>query len=232
MAFNPKYSSVPLVEASGNIGMPALPIILPYNEKITQSFMGDTASRFSQKFKGGNVFTLNYTIPYPTASQIMLSSTDIVAFGWYINGATRWTLPYVVEAPVFDKKDWCKVTAYDTTRYNYSTYPIVVFFKAFQRKIEQQNVVVKYDDEVGTIIPLSQKQFDVLTFTTQPMNSDYARLLLDVAEWDNVTFQHWDTENNAWSTSLNVAKKAEAWQKTTYPKTLGTTIQGSFIIKQ
>ena len=60
----------------------------------------------------------------------------------------------------------------------------------------------------------------------------YARLLLDIAEWDNVTFQYWDTKNNNWSTALNVAKKAEAWQRTTYPKTLGTTIQGSFIIKQ
>ena len=33
-------------------------------------------------------------------------------------------------------------------------------------------------------------------------------------------------------TKIDVAKKAEAWNKTTYPKTLGTTIQGSFIIKQ
>ena len=127
MAFNPKYSSVPLVEASDNIGMPDLPIVLPYGEKITQSFMGNTASRFSQKFKGGSEFTLSYAPPYPTASQFTLSSTDIIAFGWYINGATRWTSKFVVEPSIFEKKDWCKVTAYDTTRYNYSTYPIVVF---------------------------------------------------------------------------------------------------------
>lgn len=230
MAFNPKYSSIPMV--TDNIGMPDLPIVLPIEEKIMQSFHGEMAKVYVKTLRGGVEVPTSYPSPYPTEANFELDSPDIVRIGFYITPTTFWTLPIVVEPRVFDKSQWCKVSAYDTTRYNYPTAPIVVFFKAFQRKIEQQNVVVKYDDEVGTIIPLSQKQFDVLTFTTHPMNSDYARLLLDVAEWDNVTFQYWDTKNNAWSTALNVAKKAEAWNKTTYPKTLGTTIQGSFIIKQ
>lgn len=228
MAFNPKYSSIPMV--SDNIGMPDVPILLPNNEKVIFCGQGDNFDKICIVPKSLAEIPQNIL---PSAGYTLTLSADQVQFiiekqggGWYR------TLKYVVEPSVFDKKDWCKVTAYDTTRYNYSAYPIVVFFKAFQRKIEQQNVVVKYDDEVGTIIPLSQKQFDVLTFTTQPMNSDYARLLLDIVEWDNVTFQHWNTKNNAWSTAINVAKKAESWQKTTYPKTLGTTIQGSFIIKQ
>lgn len=228
MAFNSKYSSIPMV--SDNIGMPDLPIIFPNGELIEQSCQGDTATEIVTIGKGGRVYPPILIFPRPYFSVNM--GADTIGIRVKINNNWRRSLFFVVEPSVFDKKDWCKVTAYDTTRYNYSTYPIVVFFKAFQRKIEQQNVVVKYDDEVGTVIPLSQKQFDVLTFTTQPMNSDYARLLLDVAEWDNVTFQHWDMKNNAWSTALNVAKKAEAWQKTTYPKTLGTTIQGSFVIKQ
>lgn len=230
MAFNPKYSSIPMV--SDNIGMPDLPIVLPIYEKIMQSFHGDRPKQYVEEVRGGAISASAYPPPYPTEENFILNSPDIVRIGFYIAPTTFWTLPIVVEPSVFDKSQWCKVSAYDTTRYNYPTAPLVVFFKAFQRKIEQQNVVVKYDDEVGTIIPLSQKQFDVLTFTTQPMNSDYARLLLDIAEWDNVTFQHWDAKNNAWSTAVNVAKKAESWQKTTYPKTLGTTIQGSFIIKQ
>ena len=230
MAFNPKYSSIPMV--SDNIGMPDLPIVLPIDEKIMQSFHGDRPKQYIKKIRGGAISASVYPSPYPTEANFELDSPDIVRIGFYIAPTTFWTLPIVIEPRVFDKSQWCKVTAYDTTRYNYSTAPIVVFFKAFQRKIEQQNVVVKYDDEVGTIIPLSQKQFDVLTFTTHPMNSDYARLLLDVVEWDNVTFQYWDTENSNWSAKIDVAKKAEAWNKTTYPKTLGTTIQGSFIIKQ
>ncbi|MBQ1719625.1 MAG: hypothetical protein II027_03145 [Bacteroidales bacterium] len=228
MAFNPKYSSIPFV--SDNIGMPDLPYVFPSGENIEQSCQGDTATEIVTIGKGGR----NYP-PIIMRSQPYFSVyTDADTIGIRVKIAGNWcrSLFFTVEPSIFEKKDWCKVTAYDTTRYNYSAYPIVVFFKAFQRKIEQQNVVVKYDDEVGTIIPLSQKQFDVLSFTTQPMNSDYARLLLDIAEWDNVTFQHWDTKNNAWSTAVNVAKKAESWQKTTYPKTLGTTIQGTFIIKQ
>lgn len=228
MAFNPKYSSIPMV--SDNIGMPDLPITFPSGETISQSGQGDNIQDlryiYKSKLVGGS--TMFLPLPYYSATL----DADYIAVEIKISGSWTRSLPFIVEPPVFDKKDWCKITAYDTTRYNYSAYPLVVFFKAFQRKIEQQNVVVKYDDEVGTIIPLSQKQFEVLTFTTQPMNSDYARLLLDIAEWDNVTFQHWDTKNNAWSTAINVAKKAEAWQKTTYPKTLGTTIQGSFVIKQ
>lgn len=228
MAFNPKYSSFPMV--SGNIGMPDLPIVYPNGEYIEQSCQGDTATEIGRIGKGGRVYPPLLVLPQPYFA-INLGA-DTIGIRVKIAGNWRMSLRFTVEPSVFDKKDWCKVTAYDTTRYNYSSYPIVVFFKAFQRKIEQQNVVVKYDDEVGTVIPLSQKQFEVLAFTTQPMNSDYARLLLDIAEWDNVTFQYWDTKNNAWSTALNVAKKAEAWQKTTYPRTLGTTIQGSFIIKQ
>lgn len=227
MAFNPKYSSIPMV--SDNIGMPDLPIIFPNGETISQSGQGSTFNDLKAVLKGG-AQTPSFIIP-STRYSISLDE-DYIQLDIKVDNVWSKTLPFVVEPSVFDKKDWCKVTAYDTTRYNYSTYPLVVFFKAFQRKIEQQNVVVKYDDEVGTIIPLSQKQFDVLTFTTQPMNSDYARLLLDIAEWDNVTFQHWDSENNAWSAALNVAKKAESWQRTTYPKTLGTTIQGTFVIKQ
>lgn len=227
MAFNPKYSSIPIV--SDNIGMPDLPILFPNGETISQSCQAETITALNVVRKGGRVSSV---IVIPGTDYSVSILTDYVGILAEIGGNWWKSLPFQVEPSVFDKKDWCKVTAYDTTRYNYSSYPIVVFFKAFQRKIEQQNVVVKYDDEVGTIIPLSQKQFDVLTFTTQPMNSDYARLLLDVAEWDNVTFQYWDAKNNAWSTSLNVVKKAESWQKTTYPKTLGTTIQGSFIIKQ
>ena len=228
MAFNPKYSSIPMV--SDNIGMPDLPYVFPNGELIEQSCQGDTATEIVTIGKGGRNYppVMILSQPYFTA----YTGADTIGIRVKIAGNWWRSLFFTVEPSIFEKKDWCKVTAYDTTRYNYSTYPIVVFFKAFQRKIEQQNVVVKYDDEVGTIIPLSQKQFDVLTFTTQPMNSDYARLLLDIAEWDNVTFQYWDTKNNAWSTALNVAKKAESWQKTTYPKTLGTTIQGSFIIKQ
>lgn len=227
MAFNPKYSSIPMI--SDNIGMPDLPIIFPSGETISQSGQGSTFTDLKAVKKGG---AQTPSLIIPSLSYSLSLNKDYVQLDIEVDNVWTKTLPFVVEPPVFDKKDWCRITAYDTTRYNYSTYPIVVYFKAFQRKIEQQNVVVKYDDEVGTIIPLSQKQFDVLTFTTQPMNSDYARLLLDIAEWDNVTFQHWDSENNAWSTALNVAKKAESWQRTTYPKTLGTTIQGSFIIKQ
>ena len=227
MAFNPKYSSIPMV--SDNIGMPDLPITFPSGETISQSCQAETITNLRVISKGGAV-SPSLIIPNTYYSLSIL--TDYIGILAEIGGNWWKSLPFQVEPSVFDKKDWCKITAYDTTRYNYSTYPLVVFFKAFQRKIEQQNVVVKYDDEVGTIIPLSQKQFDVLTFTTQPMNSDYARLLLDIAEWDNVTFQHWDSDNNAWSTALNVVKKAESWQKTTYPKTLGTTIQGSFVIKQ
>ena len=230
MAFNPKYSSIPMV--SDNIGMPDLPIVLPIDEKIMQSFHGDAPKVYVKTLRGGVEVPTAYPAPYPTEEYFVLDSPDIVRIGFFIAPTTFWTLPIVVEPRVFDKSQWCKVSAYDTTRYNYSTAPLVVFFKAFQRKIEQQNVVVKYDDEVGTIIPLSQKQFDVLTFTTHPMNSDYARLLLEISEWDNVTFQTWDTENSNWSAKIDVAKKAEAWQKMTYPKTLGTTIQGSFIIKQ
>ena len=228
MAFNSKYSSIPFV--SDNIGMPDLPILFPNGESIFQSCQGDTATEIARIGKGERVYTPISLLNTPFFSVYM--GADIIGVRVKIANNWRRSLFFAVEPSVFDKKDWCKVTAYDTTRYNYSAYPIVVFFKASMRKIEQQNVVVKYDDEVGTIIPLSQKQFDVLTFTTQPMNADYARLLLDVAEWDNVTFQHWDMKNNAWSTALNVAKKAESWQKTTYPKTLGTTIQGSFVIKQ
>lgn len=227
MAFNPKYSSIPIV--SDNIGMPDLPILFPNGETISQSCQGETITNLKVIRKGG-AESSSIVIPGTHYSVSLLA--DYVGILAEIGGNWWKSLPFQVEPFVFDKKDWCRVTAYDTTRYNYPTYPIVVFFKAFQRKIEQQNVVVKYDDEVGTIIPLSQKQFDVLTFTTQPMNADYARLLLDIAEWDNVTFQRWDTKNNAWSTAIKVAKKAESWQKTTYPKTLGTTIQGSFIIKQ
>lgn len=227
MAFNPKYSSIPMV--SDNIGMPDLPIIFPNGETISQSCQGETITDLKVIGKGGVTSSL---VVLPSNHFSVSILTDYVGILAEIDGNWGKSLPFQVEPSVFDKKDWCKVTAYDTTRYNYSSYPLVVYFKAFQRKIEQQNVVVKYDDEVGTIIPLSQKQFDVLTFTTQPMNADYARLLLDIAEWDNVTFQYWDTKNNAWSTALNVVKKAEAWQKTTYPKTLGTTIQGSFVIKQ
>ena len=228
MAFNSKYSSIPFV--SDNIGMPDLPYVFPNGETIEQSCQGGTATEIVRIGKGGRVYPPIIMLSQPYFS--VYTGADTIGIRVKIAGNWRRSLFFTVEPSVFDKKDWCKVTAYDTTHYNYSTYPIVVFFKAFQRKIEQQNVVVKYDDEVGTIIPLSQKQFDVLTFTTQPMNSDYARLLLDIAEWDNVTFQYWDTKNNAWSTALNVAKKAESWQKTTYPKTLGTTIQGSFVIKQ
>jgi hypothetical protein len=227
MAFNPKYSSIPMI--SDNIGMPDLPIVFPNGETISQSCQAETITDLRVILKGGAVSSL---LIIPTNYYSLSILADYVGILAEIGGNWWKSLPFVVEPSVFDKKDWCKITAYDTTRYNYSAYPIVVFFKAFQRKIEQQNVVVKYDDEVGTIIPLSQKQFDVLTFTTQPMNSDYARLLLDIAEWDNVAFQYWNTKNNAWSTSLNVVKKAESWQKTTYPKTLGTTIQGSFVIKQ
>lgn len=228
MAFNPKLCSIPIV--SYNIGMPDLPIVFPNGETILQSVHDKTADRLQLRWKGGSSITLTFLTPQ---SYYQVTTTpDLIGVGVRITPTWFLSLPFVVEPSQFDKKDWCKISAYDTTRYNYPTYPLVVFFKAFQRKVEQQNVVVKYDDEVGTIIPLSQKQFDVLTFTTQPMNSDYARLLLDIAEWDNVTFQYWDAENNAWSTAVNVAKKAESWQKTTYPKTLGTTIQGSFVIKQ
>lgn len=227
MAFNPKYSSIPMV--SDNIGMPDLPIIFPSGETISQSCQGEPITDLKAINRGGVVSSL---VILPSTHFAVSLLADYVGILAEIGGNWWKSLPFQVEPSVFDKKDWCKVTAYDTTSYNYATYPLVVFFKAFQRKIEQQNVVVKYDDEVGTIIPLSQKQFDVLTFTTQPMNSDYARLLLDIAEWDNVTFQYWDSDNNAWSTALNVAKKAENWNKTTYLKTLGTTIQGSFIIKQ
>lgn len=229
MAFNPKYSSIPMV--SDNIGMPDLPIVFPNGEKIKQTLQGDTLQDLFAVGKGGEPIAIFY-MPGGTNYSLALID-DFRGISLQLTSDTpKKSLPFIVEPSVFDKKDWCKVTAYDTTRYNYATYPLVVFFKAFQRKVEQQNVVVKYDDEVGTIIPLSQKQFDVLIFTTQPMNSDYARLLLDIAEWDNVTFQYWDTKNNAWSTALKVAKKAESWQKTTYPKTLGATIQGSFVIKQ
>lgn len=227
MAFNPKYSSIPFV--SDNIGMPDLPYVFPNGENIVQSCQGDAATKIAAVIKGGQVLPpITMLQPYFTA----YTGADTIGFHVQIAGNWHRSLFFTVEPSIFEKKDWCKVTAYDTTRYNYSSYPLVVYFKANTRKIEQQNVVVKYDDEVGTIIPLSQKQFDVLTFTTQPMNSDYARLLLDIAEWDNVTFQYWDTKNNNWSTALNVVKKAESWNKTTYPNTLGTTIQGSFIIKQ
>lgn len=229
MAFNPKYSSIPMV--SDNIGMPDLPIVFPNGETIKQTLQGETLQDLFAIGKGGEQISILYMIGAGNYSLAFLD--DFRGISLQLTSATpKKSLFFMVEPSVFDKKDWCKVTAYDTTRYNYSSYPLVVYFKANTRKIEQQNVVVKYDDEVGTIIPLSQKQYDVLTFTTQPMNSDYARLLLDIAEWDNVTFQYWDSTNNAWSTAVNVAKKAESWQKTTYPNTLGTSIQGSFVIKQ
>lgn len=230
----PKYVSIPM--KSYNMDVPDVPILLPFGEVIMQEFgFGNAISYRLYQKKSGQIYS-QQAIGISTVDSFNLGDSDIIKYGFrtYDGGPyTRyWTLPFVIEPKVYPKSEWCKVSAYDTTIFPNPSYPIVVFFKAFQRKIEQQNVVVKYDDEVGTIIPLSQKQFDVLTFTTQPMNADYARLLLDVAEWDNVTFQHWDTKNNAWSTAINVAKKAESWQKTTYPKTLGTTIQGSFVIKQ
>ena len=230
MAFNPKYSCIPMV--SDNIGTPDLPIIFPNGVSLTQHLQGGTLQNIYAIGKGGEQIPFTFVPGAPTYSVTMDADYKYIALELTGDLTPSLSLPFVVEPSVYPKKEWCRILASDTTKYNYPTRPLVVFFKAFQRKIEQQNVVVKYDDEVGTIIPLSQKQFDVLTFTTQPMNNDYARLLLDVAEWDNVTFQYWDTKNNAWSTSINVVKKAAAWQKPTYPKTLGTTIQGSFIIKQ
>lgn len=230
MAFNPKLCSIPIVTESDNIGMPDLPILLPRNARFTQHFMGSSCSVIYTEYKGGLRIGTTYS---PAVNSVSITlSADIVKL--YLSvGTTYQTLNFAVEPPIYDLSQWCRISAWDSTRYNYSSYPITMYFRANTRKIEQQNVVVKYDDEVGTIIPLSQKQFDVLTFTTMPMNADYARLLLDIAEWDNVTFQYWDARNNRWLLpAIKVVKKAEAWQKTTYPKTLGTTIQGSFVIKQ
>ena len=230
MAFNPKYCSIPLASASDNIGMPDLPVILPSASRFKQYF--DSLFWQIKIYEKG---WASYLVTGGISVDIIMSA-EMIRFGLidtsFYPPVEYPTLNFRVEPPIYPMESWCKISAYDSTRYNYSSYPLVVYFKADTRKIEQQNVVIKYDDEVGTIIPLSQKQFDVLTFTTQPMNSDYARLLLDIAEWDNVTFQHWDTNSTNWSSALNVVKKAEAWNKTTYPKTLGTTIQGSFVIKQ
>ena len=51
MAFNPKYSSIPMV--SDNIGMPDLPIIFPNGETISQSGQGSTFNDLKAVLKGG-----------------------------------------------------------------------------------------------------------------------------------------------------------------------------------
>ena len=64
MAFNPKYSSIPMV--SDNIGMPDLPIVLPIDEKIMQSFHGDMAKVYIKTLRGGVDVPAPYPAPYPT----------------------------------------------------------------------------------------------------------------------------------------------------------------------
>ena len=53
MAFNPKYSSIPMV--SDNIGMPDLPITFPNGEVISQSCQAETITNLSVIRKGGAV---------------------------------------------------------------------------------------------------------------------------------------------------------------------------------
>lgn len=224
MAFNPKYSSIPMV--SNDLGINDLPIVFPNGETISQSCQAETITNLRVISKGGAV-SPSLIIPNTYYSLSILA--DYIGILAEIGGNWWKSLPFVVEPSVFDKEGWCKISAWDSTYYNYSSYPLVVYFRCKTRRQDEVLVPTKYDDKVGVIIPLQLKTYETITFTTQPMNSTLAKLLMEISEWENVKFSYW--KSNGWQ-NVDVVKTAENWQRTTYPRTLGVVVGGSFVVKQ
>ena len=223
MAFNPKYSSIPMV--SNDLGINDLPIVFPNGETISQSGQGSTFTDLKAVKKGG---AKTPSLILPNTRYSLSIDEDYIQLDIEVDNVWMKTLPFKVEPSVYDKEGWCKVSAWDSAYYNYSSYPLVVYFRCKTRRQDEVLVPVKYDDKVGVVIPLQLKTYETITFTTQPMNSTLAKLLVEISEWENVKFSYW--QSGSWQ-NVNVVKTAENWTQTTYPRTLGVVVGGSFVVK-
>lgn len=224
MAFNPKLVSLPCVEYGA--GMSDLEYCVYVGDVIAIHGMGDLISNVvwhdakteaKTTLVVGNVY---FYIPTTTTGLFYLTF-DITGVGSFR------TINYRVLPKIAEPKNLVWIEAVDTTYYPYST-PISVLFDAPTRYFSQENKVVKYDDERGTIIPLRQDVFDTFTFESAPMNGEIARLLQTISEWDKVAVYF--KEKGVWQ-SVKCVKSAEAFSASRFQNTFGCKVSGKFVVK-
>ena len=209
------------------------PIRLKTNNGDTADFQvvmpSENIAYIDTYMTGGAEYNVGGTdYPHRIYFYIPTTTTGLFYLTFDITGVGSFrTINYRVLPKIAEPKNLIWIEAVDTTYYNYST-PISVLFDAPTRYFSQENKVVKYDDERGTIIPLRQDVFDTFSFESAPMNGDIARLLQTISEWDKVAVYF--KEKGVWQ-SVNCVKSAEAFSVSRFPNTFGCKVSGKFVVK-
>lgn len=102
-----------------------------------------------------------------------------------------------------------------------------IYFYLASLQIDTAEKVTKYDDERGTIIPLSATNYT--TYTLQTMNTDAFTLekLMKISNNDHITLHYTDANGN--SQSVNLIRTTEAPSIERYPKMSSGSFSCKFV---
>ena len=106
-------------------------------------------------------------------------------------------------------------------------YPHRIYFYMANLQIVPAEKVTKYDDERGTIIPLSATNYT--TYTLQTINTDAFTLekLMKISNNDHITLNYIDANGN--SQSVNLIRTSEAPTIERYPKMSSGSFSCKFV---
>ena len=165
--------------------------------------------------------------------KVDIPTTAFTACGLWVaiaelNGIWSKSLPFQVVMP---SNDIAYIDTYMTGGADYvvggNTYPHRIFFRIANLQIDTAEKVAKYDDERGTIIPLSATNFT--TYTLQTMNTDAFTLekLMKISNNDHITLNYIDADGN--SQSANLIRTPEAPTIERYPKMSSGSFSCKFV---
>lgn len=102
-----------------------------------------------------------------------------------------------------------------------------IYFYLASLQIDTAEKVTKYDDERGTVIPLSATNFT--TYTLQTINTDAFTLekLMKISNNDHITLHYTDANGN--SQSVNLIRTTEAPSIERYPKMSSGSFSCKFV---
>ena len=174
-----------------------------------------------------------YSLVVSPAVKIDISSASPNACGlWLVlgelNGVWYNSIPFQVVMP---SNDIAYIDTYMTGGADYvvggNTYPHRIFFRLANLQIDTAEKVTKYDDERGTIIPLSATNYT--TYSLQTMNTDAYTLakLMKISNNDHITLNYIDADS--YPQSVNLIRTSEAPTIERYPKMSSGSFSCKFV---
>ena len=170
---------------------------------------------------------VSYLLPYPYSVSYSVATNQVCHPLRYITSDGS-TAAFRIVMP---SENIAYIDTYQTGGAEYyiggTNYSHRIYFYLASLQIDTAEKVTKYDDERGTIIPLSATNYT--TYTLQTMNTDAYTLsrLMKISNNDHITLNYIDANGN--SQSVNLIRTTEAPSIERYPKMSSGSFSCKFV---